>query len=52
MMNQSNIHANEQTTHWMRFDNKTFVADDNVASNLLKGSSGFGYRKVHYTKQV
>jgi hypothetical protein len=35
----------------MRFNNETFEATDNVASNLLK-SSGYGYRKVFYTDEV
>lgn len=35
----------------MRFDNKTFKAEDNVASNMFK-IPGYGYRKVNYTEEV
>lgn len=53
MLNTNNptTNANQEVTHWMRFDNKTFGTEDNIASNLLK-SSGYGYRKVHYTEEV
>lgn len=47
---QSSIHANEEKTHWMRFDNKTFVAEENT-SNILK-VGGYGYRRIHYTQEV
>lgn len=35
----------------MRFDNKSFKAEDNIASNAFK-HGGYGYRKVHFTEEV
>ncbi len=34
----------------MRYDNKTFEAEDNIASNLFE-MDGYGYRKVLYTEE-
>ncbi len=49
--NTVNIREHEESTHWMRYDNKTFEAQDNIASNLFN-LGGYGYRKVHFTDEV
>jgi hypothetical protein len=46
--NTSKIHVIDEKTHWMRFDNKTFKAEDNILSNSIK-TGGYGYRKVYFT---
>jgi hypothetical protein len=49
--NTVNIKESGESSHWMRYDNKTFKAEDNIASNAFK-LGGYGYRKVHFTEEV
>lgn len=47
--NTVNIKESNENYHWMSYDNKTFKAEDDIASNAFK-LQGHGYRKVHYTE--
>lgn len=49
--NTSKLQETQEKTRWMKFDNKTFKAEDNILLNSIK-NSGYGYRKVHYTDEV
>jgi len=53
MHNPNTVDIKESTdsSHWMRYDNKTFKAEDNIASNAFK-QTGYGYRKVYFTDEV
>jgi hypothetical protein len=48
-VNTSKLQVIDEKTRWMRFDNKTFKAEDNILANTLK-TGGYGYRKVHNTE--
>lgn len=51
-VNTSKLQVIDEKIRWMRFDNKTFKAEDNILASTLASTlkiGGYGYRKVHNT---